>query len=186
MRKIFSALVASAIMASCNDDSALKSASETAKDSSVTTSSGEKPQSEFADAKYIEMGKRVSQQFGAGDIDSWKNNFSDNVVYLWSAGDSIVGKEAIANYWKDRWKNHVDSLTLSNDIWLPIKVNRPQQGPDVEGVWLLNWHMVHAKYKTGKSLAFWVHIDYHFDANDKIDRAISYVDRAPINAATKK
>jgi hypothetical protein len=32
----------------------------------------------------------------------------------------------------------------------------------------------------------WIHTDIHFDANDKIDRAIQYIDRVPINAATKK
>jgi hypothetical protein len=26
----------------------------------------------------------------------------------------------------------------------------------------------------------------HFDANDKIDRVLQFLDRAPINAATKK
>ena len=186
MRKFFSALVACAIMTACTDDSAVKPDSETAKDSAVATGSGESPQAEFADAKYTDIGKRVLQQFNSGDFDTWKNNFSDNVVYLWSSGDSLVGKEAIANYWKDRRKNLVDSVSVSNDIWLPIKVNRPQQGPDIEGVWLLNWHMVQVKYKTGKRLTFWVHVDYHFDANDKIDRQVSYVDRAPINAATKK
>lgn len=186
MRKIFTALFACGILAACNDNSALKSDTGTVKDSSVTSSSGEIPQSEFADAKYTDIGKRLLQQFSSGDIDTWKNNFADNAVYIWSAGDSIVGKEAIANYWKDRRKNYLDSISISNDIWIPLKVNRPQQGPDLEGIWLLNWHLVQAKYKTGKRLTFWVHADYHFDANDKIDRAINYVDRAPINEATKK
>jgi hypothetical protein len=39
------------------------------------------------------------------------------------------------------------------------------------------------KYKNGKKLAFWVHTDYHYDANNKIDRAVQYIDRAPINSA---
>ena len=32
----------------------------------------------------------------------------------------------------------------------------------------------------------WIHTDQHFDANDKIDRVIQYLDRVPINAASKK
>jgi len=31
----------------------------------------------------------------------------------------------------------------------------------------------------------WAHADMHFDAADKIDRVILYLDRAPINEATK-
>jgi hypothetical protein len=45
---------------------------------------------------------------------------------------------------------------------------------------------VDVKYKTGKKLMFWVHTDYHFDANDKIDRAIQYIDMAPIKEAIAK
>ena len=32
----------------------------------------------------------------------------------------------------------------------------------------------------------WIHTDYHFDANDKIDQVVQYIDRAPINAAIAK
>jgi intergrase/recombinase len=66
---------------------------------------------------------------------------------------------------------------------LPLKVNKPQKGPDVAGVWLLGWYQVHVKYKNGKKLAFWVHTDNHYDANDKIDITVQYIDRAPINKA---
>ena len=32
----------------------------------------------------------------------------------------------------------------------------------------------------------WIHTDLHFNENDKIDRLIQYLDRAPINAALAK
>ena len=35
-------------------------------------------------------------------------------------------------------------------------------------------------------MAQWIHTAIHFDANDKIDRVVQFLDRAPINAATKK
>jgi hypothetical protein len=129
------------------------------------------------------MGKRALAQFAAGDITAWADNFADNAVYDWSAGDSLAGKAAIANYWKDRRAKVIDSLEVSNDIWLPLKVNRPQKGPDIPGVWLLSWYEVHVKYKNGTRLNFWVHHDYHYNEADKIDRAILYLDRAPINKA---
>jgi hypothetical protein len=76
-------------------------------------------------------------------------------------------------------------MIFINDIWLPIKVNEPQRN-EQSGVWLLSWYVLKAKYKTGKSMTQEIHTDMHFDANDKIDRVIQFLDRAPINAATKK
>lgn len=32
----------------------------------------------------------------------------------------------------------------------------------------------------------WIHTLMHFDANDKIDRVLQFLDTAPINAAAKK
>ncbi len=140
---------------------------------------------EFADAKYMDMGKQMMKNFETGNIDEYGQMFADNAVYLWSAGDSLAGKQAIIDYWKDRRKNVIETIQFSNDIWLPIKINQPQQGPDMPGIWLLSWHQVNATYKNGKSLQFWVHTDYHFNSNNKVDRVVQYMDRAPINAAAK-
>ena len=143
-----------------------------------------KPQaSEMADAKYVDMGKKMSSQFTSGDIDGWTSNFADKSKFYWSSGDSLVGKAAIGGYWKNRRSSVIDSISFSNEIWLPWKINTPQAGPDMPGVWLLSWHMVNVKYKNGKRLQFWVHEDYHFDASDKVDQAVEYIDRAPINKA---
>jgi len=43
--------------------------------------------------------------------------------------------------------------------------------------------MVNVKYKNGKKLSFWIHSDFHYNAEDKVDIYIQYIDRAPINAA---
>jgi hypothetical protein len=67
-----------------------------------------------------------------------------------------------------------------------VKVNVAQTTHDMPGVWLLSWYTVHSKYKNGQRLMFGVHVDYHYDANDKIDQVIEYIDRAPINAAVAK
>jgi hypothetical protein len=50
------------------------------------------------------------------------------------------------------------------------------------GVWLITGYQTNVTYKNGKSLSL-VHNDLHYDANNKIDRAILYIDNAPINAA---
>ncbi|TMI81527.1 MAG: nuclear transport factor 2 family protein [Bacteroidetes bacterium] len=183
MKKILILTSGCMIMLACNNqqktDADTKSAAATT-DSSTTKT---QPQSEFADPKYTDMGKRMLTQFESGDVDGWANNFADNAVYLWSAGDSLAGKKAITDYWKTRRATVIDSIKFTNDIWLPLKVNTPQKGPDLPGVWLLSWYQVNVKYKNGKKLQFWVHNDFHYDANDKVDRTVQYIDRAPINAA---
>ncbi len=141
------------------------------------------PPVEFADPKYADIGKQALDKLSAGDVDGFVSAMSENAVYSWSAGDSLTGKAAILAYWKDRRGNMIDTLTYVNDIWLSIKINESQKGPDLPGVWLLGWWQTSVTYKNGKSLTFWVHTDYHFDSNDKIDRVVQYIDRAPINAA---
>jgi len=183
MKKILILAAGCMLLLACNNET--KTASDTEK-MSAPDSSVKKQQAEFADPKYVDMGKKQMVQFETGDIDGWLSGFADSAVYRWSAGDSLGGKEAIAKYWKDRRTNVIDSIKFTNDIWLPIKVNVPQQGPDAPGNWLLSWYLVNVKYKNGKKLMFWVHTDYHYDNNDKIDQAIQYIDRSIINAALKK
>ena len=141
---------------------------------------------EFADLKYMDIGKQGISNLATGNVDGWMDGFADNAVYVWSSGDSIVGKPAISAYWKDRRTNVIDTITFTNDVWLPIKVNEPQQSVVARGVWLLGWYQVLTKYKNGKHVGMWIHTDFHFNENDKIDRAIQYIDRAPINAALAK
>ncbi|MGL2963791.1 nuclear transport factor 2 family protein [Flavobacterium sp. RSB2_4_14] len=140
---------------------------------------------EFADAKYTELGKKAIAAMTAGDMDGWTANFSDNAKYYWNGGDSLVGKPAIDKYWRDRRANVIESIAFSNDIWLPVKVNKPQRN-ESNGVWLLGWYDVTASYKKGKEMSQSMHILYHFDENDKIDQVYHYVDRVPIMAAMPK
>jgi hypothetical protein len=112
-------------------------------------------------------------------------NYDDNARFLWSGGDSAVGKAAIMDYWKGRWKL-IDSLNFSDIILLPVKINE-SQSPQyaTPGKWVLAWTFSHVKYKNGKTLHFWVHTDYHYNDAGKIDATIQYIDRQPIVEATK-
>jgi hypothetical protein len=183
MRKMILSFFSLAVLASCDADKKNAESTDAIVKSSATPATEKQMQSEFADAKYTDMGKQMMADFAAGNIDAYGEHFADNAVYQWSSGDSLDGKKAIVDYWKDRRANVVQTVQLSNDIWLPIKVNVPQRGPDVPGVWLIGWHQVNATYKNGKSLQFWVHQDLHYDNNNKVDRLVMYMDRAPINAA---
>ncbi len=143
----------------------------------------ETPPVEIADAKYLQMGKMGLDQLAAGDIDGWMTRYASNAKYYWSAGDSLVGKEAITNYWKDRRTKVIDTISFNNDVWLAIKINKPQKGPDRAGIWLMGWYQVSTTYMNGKSISMWVHTDMHLDSTDMIDQVVQYIDRAPINAA---
>ena len=144
-----------------------------------------KAPAEFADPKYMDVGKKGLAALSAGDVEGWEAGYADNAVYLWNNGDSLAGKAAITAYWKKRRTEVIDSITFTNAIFLPIKVNQPQS-VEAPGIWLLGWYQTNAKYKTGKKMSQWIHTDMHFDANDKIDRVIMYLDRMPINAAMAK
>jgi hypothetical protein len=181
MRKLFlPVFVFLFFLLGCNNETKKEEASAPAS----TTETKSQP-AEFADAKYAQVGKDFLANMSAGDMESWGNSMADNVVWLWNNGDSVAGKQAVIDYWKNRRATAIDSITFSNDIWLAVKVNKPQK-MEQPGVWLLGWYFIQAKYKTGKSMSQWSHIDYHFDANDKVDRVIQYLDRAPINAAMAK
>ena len=178
MKKSLVALCCLALLLACN-----KPKEETAP---VAVTPAEPPQAEIGDPKYADIGRQGLANLSSGDIDAWMSAYADNARYLWNSGDSLVGKEAIAKYWKDRRTNVIDKITFTNDIWTVLKVNRPQKGPDRAGVWLLGWYQVASTYKGGGTMGQWIHTDMHFDANDKIDWVVQYLDRAPINAALAK
>ena len=183
MKKMFAWATGLVLFVSCNNEKAAEPKTEATP--AATTETKMAP-AEFADAKYATIGKKALAALSAGDVDGWLGSYADNAVYVWNNGDSIAGKAAITAYWKKRRSETIDSITFINQIFLPIKVNQPQS-VEQPGVWLLGWYQTTAKYKTtGKKMTQWIHTDMHFDAGDKIDRVIMYLDRVPINAAMTK
>lgn len=181
MKKSYLLAVVYALIAACNSSNTEK------QEQPLVASSEEKQQAvEFADAKYTDIGKKALTAMSTGDIDAWTSIYADNAKYYWNGGDSLIGKAAIGDYWKKRRTEVIDSITFKYDIWLPVKVNESQQPMQTQGVWLLSWYQVESKYKNGKTMIQWIHNDFHFDANDKVDQVVQYIDRAPINAALAK
>jgi hypothetical protein len=183
MKKVFMPLLLAGILFACKDQKPAEDPLVKSAGSEPATATAKPMQSEFADPKYMDMGRNYLKLLQDGKIDEWSNLFADNAVYQWSSGDSLAGKKAIADYWKDRRTKVIQTISFANDIWLPIKVNQPQRGPDMPGIWLIGWNQVDVTYKNGKNLKFWVHQDFHYNSENKIDRLIQYLDRAPINAA---
>lgn len=181
MKTNFLLAIACLLIAACNSGT-----TETIEQPTTMPTEQKQQPAEFADAKYADIGRKALADMTSGDVDAWAGMFADNAKYFWNSGDSLIGKAAITGYWKKRRSEVIDSITFRYDIWLPVKVNVSEQPQQTPGVWLLSWYMVTAKYKNGKSVSQWVHNDFHFDTNDKIDQAIQYLDRAPINAALAK
>lgn len=136
--------------------------------------------SELADSKYIEIGEKILADMEKGDMDSWMEVYADNAVYDLSGGDSLVGKPAIASYWKQRRANVIEKISFKDKTWLPINIDKPES-VKTKGTWLHGWFKGTVKNKNENEATHWVHIDYHFDSNDKIDRVIQYVDRTVVD-----
>jgi ketosteroid isomerase-like protein len=180
MKHVFLIGILSSLLIGCNTDKPAEQKEEAA----ATTAAKTQP-AEFADAKYSEVGKKSLSSLAKGDVDGWVADYADNAVFMWNGGDSLVGKPAITAYWKKRRAEVIDSLSFSDEIYLPVKVNQPQS-VEAPGVWLLSWARVDAKYKSGKKMNQLIHHVMHFNDQDKIDRVIQYIDRSVINAATAK
>ena len=183
MKKAFFFSLCSIVLFSCANQ---KTEAEKTETTVASTEVSAAPQpAEFADPKYAEIGKSGIANLSSGNVDAWMATFAENAVWQFNNGDSLVGRVAITDYWKKRRTETIDSISFSNEIFLPIKVNQPQS-IEQSGVWVLSWYRTNAKYKTGKTMIQWIHTDLHFDANDKIDRVIMYLDRVPIAAAMSK
>jgi ketosteroid isomerase-like protein len=172
----------SIVLAACGDSKPIEEVAQTvAPDSTAAVAPAE-----FADAKYAEIVRNGQKALSAGDVSGWLSAFADNAVFAWNSGDSLSGKAAISEFWTKRRGDIIESLTYTNQIFLPVKVNKPQS-VEAPGVWVLSWWKTEAKYKTtGKKMTQWIHATTHFNDEDKIDRVIQYIDMAPINAALTK
>lgn len=177
--------LATAVLFSCKDEKAEEKAAEPMV-KSASAESTKPPAVEIGDQKLVQDGAAMVKHFADGNYDAWGESLADNAVFLYSSGDSIAGKAAVVTYWKDRRAKYIKSLTFSNDIWLPMKVNDwDGKGPDTRGTWLMHWVQMKAVYKNDKSVQMWAHQDMHYNDNNKVDRIIMYLDRAPIMDATK-
>ena len=171
MKKTIIVLAAAALFCACGSPESAPVAGEA------------KAPAELTGDDFVAMGKAGLSNLSEGNIDAWMESFADNAVYRWNNGDSLAGKAAITEYWKNRRSNDLTAITFSNDIWLSLKVNQPQNEFAAPGQWLMSWYMVNATYKTGKSMTQWIHTDMHINDAGKVDILIQYVDRVPIMQA---
>lgn len=122
-----------------------------------------------------------------GNLDAFSAQLSDNTQFSWNYLDSLLGKEAIMQYWNDRRTKVIDTLTYTGDIWIVVKANEPPAVGLPTGTWVFAWYKVTAIYiPTGKSMTQWIHQVQHFNEKDKVDYTSQFLDRIPIHAALRK
>jgi hypothetical protein len=183
MKKLFILAVSSLVLFSCNEKK-----KEEGKMADEKTMSGteKKPATELLDLKEADGVGGYYDALCQGDIDAMAADFDDNIRFTFSSGDSLIGKKAVVDYWKNRRANIIKTLSISNRIMLPIMVNESQQPTAAPpGKWVLFWGFTDVTYKNDKSLKFWAHSVNHYNAAGKIDFIGWYIDRQPIAEATK-
>jgi hypothetical protein len=183
MKKILLGVIGSAILFACTNEKKADTGS-TASSTTATTASDKKTGDELLDMSEADGIKNAMIAFSKGDVDGMTANYDDNIMYRWSGGDSLVGKKAVQDYYKGRWKL-IDSLSYSEHITLPVKINVQQSPFAPTGKWVLHWAFAHVKYKNGKKLDFWLHSVNHYNDAGKVDLIGQYLDRHPIMEATK-
>lgn len=142
---------------------------------------------EIGEAKFIDISKQSLKDLASGNVDGFVNVLADDAKFVWNYGDSLVGKAAIADYWKERRGNVIDTLIISQDVWVGLKANESPAPGINTGNWVFGWYTATAKYKaTGKSMTQSIHQAGHINESGKIDLMYQYLDRALIQAALKK
>jgi ketosteroid isomerase-like protein len=173
MKKLFLAAWAISVFWAC-------STPESKPATSAEPVATKKPPVEYGDTALVELCKKSFTSLVAGDVDGFTANLGDSAIYHFNNFDSLVGKAAITNFWKDRRKNVLDKISFTDDIWLPLKVT--EDGTS----WVFYWTTVDATYKTGKSMRQRMHFDYHFAKSGQIDVIYHYRDQLVIDKASKK
>ena len=171
------------LLLACNNEKKEEGKMDDGKKDAMSASD-KKPATELLDLSAADPIKKSFAAFAKGDIDGMTADYADNIRYIWSAGDSLIGKQAVKDYYAGRVKL-IKSISYSNDIVLPIQVNESQSPAAPAGKWVLYWTMADVTYNNGKNLTFWMHNANHFNDAGKVDFVAQYIDRHPIMEATK-
>ena len=180
MKKIISVIFIAAFLFACNEEKKDETAAAEVKSDKPMA-----PVELIMDSNFVATVKATMTAFENKDVDGYTANMDDNIKFRWSGGDSLIGKQAVKDYYTGRF-NIIETIKFSNPIFLPLMANQsPNGGVTAAGKWMLYWYMVNVKYKNGKELHFWSHQANHYNSADKIDESAQYIDRHPIMEATK-
>ncbi len=180
MKKIIPVIFAAVFLFACNNET---KKSETAA-TEVKTEAGKAPVELIMDSNLVATAKAAFAGFENKDIDAYTANLADNIMFRWSGGDSLVGKQAVKDYYTGRF-NIIDNIKFSEYIFLPLMANVSPNGLVTTGKWMLSWYRVDVKYKNNNSITFYAHNAQHYNDAGKIDQFNQYIDRHPLMEATK-
>jgi len=184
MKKVLTLAVICLYLTACSSDKKEAATEAAAAEPAVAETPVKPAPAVILDMSLTEPVKQSLIAFTTGDIDGMTANYADNVRYGWSNGDSLIGKQAVKDYYTKR-RALIDTISYSDYIFLPVQVNEAQSSYAPTGTWILYWTFAHVKYKNGKKLDFWLHQVNHYNESGKIDIASQYVDRGQIMAASK-
>lgn len=179
MKKIISAIAIATVLFACNSEKKTDSPSDT-----PAAGAAKAPVELIMDSNLINTAKATFTAFENKDIEGYTANMADNVMFRWSGGDSLAGKQAVKDWYTSRF-NIIDNIKFSEHIFLPVMANESPNGIVAGGKWLLSWYKVNVKYKNGKAIEFWAHNTQHYNDAGKIDHFNQYIDRHPLMEATK-
>ena len=180
MKKIISVIFIAGFLFACNNE---EKKGETTTDAKAETAKA--PVELLNDSNLLNSVKAAFTAFENKDIEAYSANLADNVMFRWSGGDSLSGKQAVKDYYSGRF-SIIDNIKYSDHIFLPIMANvSPNGGATAAGKWMLSWYRTNVKYKNGKEIMFWGHNAQHYNESGKIDQFVQYVDRHPIIEASK-
>lgn len=118
-----------------------------------------------------------------GDVAAFVSNMSDSIVFILPDGTEIKGKQAVTDYWTNRFATIIKQLKYSNVAAISFDLYRTRANTAL-GKYTGIWMTVEGTYQTGKSVTFPAHAAVHSDASGKFDRWMSYYDTKGIAAAT--
>lgn len=144
----------------------------------------EEPPITIADPKYIDTSRSILIALCEGDLEAFIKNYTEDARYRWNYGDSLIGRQAIYDYWKERRTSVIDTITFKNETWLAIKANNPPKHI-APGVYVLNWSDFTVTYSNGSSIDMNIHTVFGFDTQDRLISTLQYLDRSLIADALK-
>jgi len=180
MKKMLIAFFALALFNSCNNE---KKEEKPAEAAAAPAEPAKKMAFDVLDLSAGDAVLKSAEAFSKKDVDGMLADYDDNVMFRWSSGDSLVGKQAVKNYYAGRIKL-IDTLTFGEHIILPIVMNDVQAKTVRTGKWILFWTETKVKYKNGKTIMFWQHSTNHVNDAGKVDQVNQFIDRGQIAAAT--
>lgn len=117
------------------------------------------------------------QAYADGNLDAFLAGMDDNVkIYYPGPGDSLVGKQAVTQFFKTRLDSVVSAAAV-RPVFMAMD-NREVNNGAAPGKWIMAWYTWNIKYKNGKTAVFPIQITQHMNAAGKVDMGIWYYDVA--------